>query len=96
MTEAAPETLTELSSPPATEPGFLPGDMNRRSFMVRAGAAAAVAGAAGALGPVGSAIAAPAAPRRLRSSSASPLPSAASVLADERPLTDHEVMELAA
>ena len=70
--------------------------MNRRSFMVRAGGAAAVAGTAAALGPVGSAIAAPPAPKSLSTSSSSPLPSAASVLADERPLIDHEVMELAA
>lgn len=96
-TETAPEVVTEVASDAVTEPGFLPGEMNRRSFVVRAGTAAAVAGTAAALGPVGSAIAAPPAPKSLStSSSSSPLPSAASVLADQRPLTDHEVMELAA
>src|SRR5262245_4302410 len=81
---SAPETATEV--------GFMPDDMNRRSFLVRTGGAAAVAGTAAALGPVGSALAAPSAPKRVSSSSSSPLPSAASVLADERELTDHEVM----
>jgi len=81
----------------STEPGFLPGDMNRRSLLVRTGGAVAVAGAAAALGPVGGALAAPPAPKRVSSSSSSsPLPSAASVLADNRPLVDHEVFELAA
>jgi Asp-tRNA(Asn)/Glu-tRNA(Gln) amidotransferase A subunit family amidase len=80
----------------STEPGFLPGDMNRRSLLVRTGGAVAVAGAAAALGPVGSALAAPSAPKRVSASSSSPLPSAASVLADNRPLVDHEVFELAA
>jgi Asp-tRNA(Asn)/Glu-tRNA(Gln) amidotransferase A subunit family amidase len=78
------------------EPGFLPGDMNRRSLLVRTGGAVAVAGAAAALGPVGGALAAPPAPKRVTTSSSSPLPSARSVLADERQLVDHEVMELAA
>lgn len=78
-----------------TEASYLPGDMNRRSFLVRTGGVAAAAGTAAALGPVSGALAAPSAPKRL-SSSSSPLPSAASVLADERPLIDHEVMELAA
>lgn len=80
----------------STEPGFLPGEMNRRSLLVRTGGAVAVAGAAAALGPVGGALAAPSAPKRVTSSSSSPLPSAASVLADNRPLVDHEVFELAA
>lgn len=80
----------------ATEPGFLPGEMNRRSLLVRAGGAAAVAGTAAALGPVSGALAAPSAPKRVSSSSSSPLPSARSVLADNRELTNHEVMELAA
>jgi Asp-tRNA(Asn)/Glu-tRNA(Gln) amidotransferase A subunit family amidase len=87
----------DLAEPETTAEGsFLPGDMSRRSFLVRTGGAAAVAGTAAALGPVSGALAAPSAPRRVSSSSSSPLPSAASVLADERPLTDHEVMELAA
>lgn len=93
-TETAPEVVTEVATDGVAEPGFMPGEMNRRSFVVRAGTAAAVAGTAAALGPVGSAIAAP--PKSLSTSSSGPLPSAASVLADERPLTDHEVMELAA
>ncbi len=80
----------------STEPGFLPGEMNRRSLLVRTGGAVAVAGAAAALGPVGGALAAPPAPKRVSASSSSPLPSAASVLADNRQLTDHEVIELAA
>ncbi len=89
---AAPTVAMDTS----TEPGFLPGDMNRRSLLVRTGGAVAVAGAAAALGPVGGALAAPPAPRRVTSSSSSPLPSARSVLADNRELTNHEVMELAA
>jgi Asp-tRNA(Asn)/Glu-tRNA(Gln) amidotransferase A subunit family amidase len=89
----ASKTLLEQSSP--EEPGFLPGDMNRRSFLVRTGSAAAVAGTAAALGPAAGAIAAPSAPKRT-SSSSSPLPSVASVLADGRDLVDHEVIELAA
>lgn len=102
MTKAgAPTASASTPAAPAvpdteTEASFLPGDMNRRSFLVRTGGVAAAAGTAAALGPVSSAIAAPPAPKRLRSSSSSPLPSAASVLADERPLIDHEVMELAA
>jgi Asp-tRNA(Asn)/Glu-tRNA(Gln) amidotransferase A subunit family amidase len=80
----------------STDPGFLPGEMNRRSLLVRTGGAVAVAGAAAALGPVSGALAAPSAPKRVTSSSSSPLPSARSVLADERELTNHEVMELAA
>ncbi|HVW47664.1 MAG TPA: amidase [Solirubrobacterales bacterium] len=90
------DTATEADLEPATEVGFLPGDMNRRAFLVRTGGAAAVAGTAAALGPVGSAIAAPPAPRRASASSSSPLPDAKAVLADNRELTDHEVMELAA
>jgi Asp-tRNA(Asn)/Glu-tRNA(Gln) amidotransferase A subunit family amidase len=88
----APSVVADTS----TEPGFLPGEMNRRSLLVRAGGVAAVAGTAAALGPVGGALAAPPAPKRVRTSSSSPLPSARSVLADNRELTDHEVMELAA
>jgi Asp-tRNA(Asn)/Glu-tRNA(Gln) amidotransferase A subunit family amidase len=88
----APNVVADTS----TEPGFLPGEMNRRSLLVRTGGAVAVAGAAAALGPVGGALAAPPAPKRVTTSSSSPLPSAASVLADERELCDHEVFELAA
>jgi Asp-tRNA(Asn)/Glu-tRNA(Gln) amidotransferase A subunit family amidase len=98
--DGAPTAAASSSDAPtadtSTEAGFLPGDMNRRSLLVRTGGAVAVAGAAAALGPVGGALAAPPAPKRVSSSSSSPLPSAASVLADERDLTDHEVMELAA
>jgi len=100
--DGAPTASASSSDAPApavdtaTEAGFLPGDMNRRSLLVRAGGVAAVAGTAAALGPVSGALAAPPAPKRLSSSSSSPLPSARSVLADERELTNHEVMELAA
>jgi len=97
--DGAPAATTSADVPTsdtATEPGFLPGEMNRRSLLVRAGGVAAVAGTAAALGPVSGALAAPSAPKRTSSSSSSPLPSAASVLADSRPLVDHEVFELAA
>ncbi|HJZ37180.1 MAG TPA: amidase [Solirubrobacterales bacterium] len=93
---ASSSDVPTVAADTSTEPGFLPGDMNRRSLLVRTGGAVAVAGAAAALGPVGGALAAPPAPKRVTTSSSSPLPSAASVLADERALTDHEVMELAA
>jgi Asp-tRNA(Asn)/Glu-tRNA(Gln) amidotransferase A subunit family amidase len=86
-------TLVE-QSPPPEEPGFLPGDMNRRSFLVRTGGAAAVAGTAAALGPVAGALAAPAAPKAAAAASA--LPSAATVLASGKDLVDYEVIELAA
>jgi Asp-tRNA(Asn)/Glu-tRNA(Gln) amidotransferase A subunit family amidase len=95
-TASASSSDAPIAADVATEPGFLPGDMNRRSLLVRAGGVAAVAGTAAALGPVGSAIAAPKAPSKRTLSSSSPLPSAKSVLADERELVDHEVMELAA
>ncbi len=98
--DGAPTASASSSDAPtvdtSTDPGFLPGDMNRRSLLVRTGGAVAVAGAAAALGPVGGALAAPPAPKRVTTSSSSPLPSARSVLADERELTNHEVMELAA
>ncbi len=93
---SVPSTDAPAATATASEPGFLPGEMNRRSLLVRAGGVAAVAGTAAALGPVSGALAAPSAPKRIRTSSSSPLPSAASVLADERELTNHEVMELAA
>jgi len=84
--------------PPPTEKvrddGFLPGPMDRRSFLVRTGGAAAVAGAAAAFGPAASVLAAPKSPAA--STAASPLPSAQAVLADGRDLVDHEVVELAA
>jgi Asp-tRNA(Asn)/Glu-tRNA(Gln) amidotransferase A subunit family amidase len=93
--DGAPASKTLVEPPPPEEPGFLPGEMDRRSFLVRTGGAAAVAGTAAALGPVAGALAAPSAPAQ-RSSTSSPLPSASAVLADGRDLVDHEVMELAA
>ena len=94
---ASSSDVPTVAADTSTEPGFMPGEMNRRSLLVRTGGAVAVAGAAAALGPVSGALAAPPAPKRVSSSSSSsPLPSAASVLADNRPLVDHEVFELAA
>jgi len=88
--------IDQPEAPPG-EPGFLPGEMNRRSFLVRTGSAAAVAGTAAALGPVAGAVAAPAAPSAPATTSAAALlPSAAAVAGDGRDLVDHEVFELAA
>lgn len=91
--DGSPSSTIVEQSPPE-EPGFLPGDMNRRSFLVRTGGAAAVAGTAAALGPVAGALAAPSKPKPTAASSA--LPSAATVLAGSKDLVDYEVVELAA
>jgi amidase/aspartyl-tRNA(Asn)/glutamyl-tRNA(Gln) amidotransferase subunit A len=93
--DGAPASPTVVEQSPPEEPGFLPGDMNRRSFLVRTGGAAAVAGTAAALGPVAGALAAPSTPKPA-SSGSSPLPSAATVLASGKDLVDYEVIELAA
>jgi Asp-tRNA(Asn)/Glu-tRNA(Gln) amidotransferase A subunit family amidase len=73
------------------------GELTRRSFLARSGTVAAAAGVATAAGPAGALTAsAPAAAPARRSSGSGALPSVSEVLAAQRDLVDHEVIELAA